>query len=320
MAEIFEAGSLDGLQQAVLQQRSNEIKTAFDQKRNFYYQVVNRYTEDFDTWAIVQKKVTEFDQQKYNSWNQQWNNAYRSNNHQVISNYFLQANGVFGEMDAFLQDNRPEPVHSVDVENLKDTMLKSIETDFISLKAEVSSEVKKGIGDVLDLKAELGLEKNYQTKIEAELKSSKLWRNTYIGLFVASLLLGPLILFATFFSSNFSGLSEYEKWFLRVAVTVTFVALTYFFFNQYRLYQLISLRYSHMNGFLGGGATFISQIIGSEDRDLKTQMNQKIAGLFMDLDDIYGLVRKDGHPMEKTADRLERVVKDAVSAAENKVS
>ena len=65
MTDIFEPGSLDGLNQNQLQQKSNEIKTSFDQKRNFYHQARNRHTEDFETWTELQKKVNEFDQHHY---------------------------------------------------------------------------------------------------------------------------------------------------------------------------------------------------------------------------------------------------------------
>ena len=260
------------------------------------------------------KKINEFEQQSFNPWNQQWANVFRTNNVQSISNHFENANAFFGVFDQYLSENRPKPTHSVDVENLKSTMLESIESDFISMKTEMLAEIRTGISEVLGLKAELGLEQNYQQKIDSELTKSIWWRNLYVVLFVVFLLLGPVVLFFTFFSNQVTALTEYEKWFIRIALGITLVALTYFFFNQYRLYQLISLRYSHMNGFLGGGATFVSQIIGSEDRALKAQMNREMASLFMDLNDIYGLVRKDNHPMDKTADRLEGVVKEAISS------
>jgi len=316
VSRLFEAGSLDGLAQNVLQQRSNELKSKYDQKRNFYHQYKNTYKE-YSSWLEVTDRLTEFDNTKWNPWNQQWGNTLRTNNYQAISQYFERAEVFFQEMDEYLDNHKPEPQHSIDVESLKAEMLRNIETDFLSLKSEMSSSINAGINNVLDLKAELGLEKNFQEKIVSELGTSRNWRNFYVFVFVLSLLLGPFLLLVTFFSNQFDALATTEKWVLRAAVTLTFFALTLFFFSQYKLYQLMSIKYSQMNAFLGGGASFITQMLDSENQTTKTQVNQKIANLFMELDDVYGLVRKDSHPVEASADRVERIVKEALAVGKN---
>lgn len=306
---IFEPEQLSGLQQQQLQQKAAEIKGRFDQKRNFYHQLRNNFT-DFESWEKTNNALMQFDSNKWNAWNQQWNNIYRQPNLQSFTNHLQAGNTLFQEMDATLAELAPEPVHSSEVETLKSNILNNIESDLIKLQSDVTREINSGIKDVLDLKAELGLEKNYQDKISAELTSSLAWRNFYMVAFVVAVIFAPVVLSVTFFGSIVDGFTQPEKWVVRAAIAVSFLVLTLFFFSQYKLYQLTSIRYSHMNGFIGGGASFISQIIGAENPATKTEINQKLAALFMELDDIYGLVRKDKHPVENALSRVENLIKD----------
>ncbi|BCO09336.1 hypothetical protein GF1_17120 [Desulfolithobacter dissulfuricans] len=300
--KIFDRKEIEDKSGPHLQQVSQQIKQRFDQKRAFYHQLRNQYFI-FDYWNELNRKIVEFDQ-KFNVWNQKWANIQRSNNAQQLIQYFEEGEKIYSEIDEFVESIVQRYKHSPDVEALKKEILHNIESDILRLKTEISSQVEKGIKNVLDLKAELGLQKNFQGNIEEELKKSVRHRNWFMAGFIISLMFIPFFVFSTFAMEYFKQYGEIERYVLRFGVAISVGFLSYFFYGQYRLYQLISLRYSHLHGFLGGGATFISQIIGTEDQELKKEINKKLAELFMELEDVFGLVKKNAHPADVSLDNV----------------
>ena len=51
--------------------------------------------------------------------------------------------------------------------------------------------------------------------------------------------------------------------------------LSYVLFQQFRLHQILHLKYTHLNNFLGGGATYINQLV-SQDGELKKDTSGEI--------------------------------------------
>jgi len=312
--ELFEEKEFEGKVGPQLQQLSQEIKQRFDQKRGFYHQLRNQYFV-IDSWNELNKKLIEFDQQKFNPWNQQWANIQRTNDPNQIIQYFKSGQKFYDEMDDFIKEITGNYTHSPEIESLKSEILRNIESDILEMKTDISAQVEKGINDVLGLKAELGLQKNFQENIDEELERSTKLRNIFLGSFIISLLSIPAFLFFSYTNHFLSDYTVIEKYTLRFTYTISAGFLSYFFFGQYRLYQLISLRYSHLNGFLGGGATFISQIIGTEDSEVKKEINKRLAELFMELEEVFGLVKKNSHPADISLDKAGKIIEQLTKLA-----
>lgn len=315
--KIFDKSELEGLNGAPLQQAAQEIKSRFDQKRGFYHQLRNQYFV-IEHWDDLNKKIVEFDRDKFNPWNQQWANHQRSSNTDQIINFFESAIPFYEEMDNYVSDITVKQTSNPEIEALKKEVLQHIENDILSLKADVTSKIDEGINNVLGLKAELGLEKNFGENITSELKAATTYRNRFMTAFIMAILSIPIFLFSTYYLEFFKNLKDIEVYSLRIGLTVSIAFLSYFAFSQYKLYQLICLRYSHLSGFLGGGATFISQLIGTENNDVKRDMNKKLAELFMELEDVFGLVKKNNHPAEISMDKLGKLLEQLTSLTQSK--
>lgn len=276
-----------------------------------YHQLRNQ-PSTVRAWRQVEDKIVEFDNVYYNPWNQRWAEIHRGNQEQQLIEYFAEGEKFYDDMDDFTLSVAIPRHDSVETESLKQEVIKNIENDFLSLKASISSQIETGINNVIGLKAEIGLQKNFKENIEAELKNSDRNKLVFLGLFVIAVFAIPSFFLSTVKLDIFKDLKDLDLIFLRSGVTVTLTVLSYFFFSQYRLQQLISLRYSHLYGFLGGGATYIGQIAGN-DEDIKKEINKKLAYLFMELDDVFGLVKKNGHPAEKSLEKVGEIIASAIN-------
>lgn len=303
---IFVENEFEGKNAAQAQQYATTVKQRFDQKRVRIHQFRTQYPMN-EFWNELNQTIVEFDNTKFNPWNQKWANINRANNIQQFKDYFTQGNNLFIEIDEYLL-NLPIPdENSQEIESLKSEVISKIESDFINLKNEVSLQINEGINKLVGLNAELGLEKNFKTNIESDLKKSNIHRYSFLAGFVLSVLIIPIFLACTFILDSFMSLEYIELLLLRFGVTLSLAVLSYFCFSQYKLYQLISLRYSHLFGFLGGGATFINQLIGG-DNDSKDIVNKRMAELFMELEMLNGQVKENQHPVEMTIDKAIEVV------------
>ncbi|MGM0609296.1 MAG: hypothetical protein ACQESP_12880 [Candidatus Muiribacteriota bacterium] len=293
---IFNPTELNDKEGTDLQQTAIEIKQRFDQRRQRYNLIKNSLVLN-DSWDELNQELIKFEKNNFQTWNKKWNNVHRQNNLQIYKNFFQEGEELFKNFDEYISNVPIQQSHSEEVEALKADMLSHIETDLLEMKTHLTRQIESGINDLIGLKAELGLTKNYKENISDELEKSNRHQKNFMIVFIASLIIIPAFLFSTFYFDFFTVMEYKELMLIRIASTVPLALLSYFFYTQYRLYQLISLKYTHLNGFLGGGATFIAQLIDSED-DVKKDINKKLAELFMELDDISSLIKKGKHPIE----------------------
>jgi len=298
---IYKGTEFEGLSGAHIQQQTHLIKQKFDQKRARYHQLRNFYPMH-DKWDELNEKIIEFDNSIFNPWNQKWSQLQRSADISQLDIFFKEGNKLFDEMEAYISSI---PVHSGssnEVESLKKEIMSRIESDIINLKTAISVQIEEGIKQLVGLNAELGLEKNFKANIEKDLEKANYHRYGFLGAFILTVVCIPIFLASTFFSESISELAYIEIVTLRVGVTISLAILSYFFFSQYKIYQLISLRYSHLFGFLGGGATFINQLIGGDAKS-KEDVNKKMAELFLELEMLNNQVKSSSHPVEMTMDK-----------------
>jgi len=310
--KLFNGDEFEGKAGTQLQQTAQLIKQKFDQKRNRYHQLRNQIIIGYD-WDELNEKIIEFDNNYFNPWNQKWNTIYRTNNAIQLKAFFEEGVKFFDEMDEYINSLKSIQSNSEEVEALKSEIIQHIEKDILDLKTTISSEIEKGINDLIGLKAEWGLQKNFKENIDTELETAMKFRFRFMAGFMATLLFIPPFVLSTYHFEMFKNIGTIELYVLRVGITISLGLFSYFLYSQYKLYQIICLRYSHLQGFLGGGATFISQIIGSENSELKQDINKKLAELFMELEHVFGFAKKSSHPVEisieKTGELLDKIAK-----------
>ena len=182
-----------------------------------------------------------------------------------------------------------------------------MEQDILNLKTDVTTEITKGIKNVLDLKAELGLYQNFSENINQELSTNSTRKNWFLFGFIISLCIIAIGLTVSFFNDNIQIWDLANRIAVKLGLSVPLGFLSYFFFSQYKLHQIISLKLSHLNGFLGGGASYLGQLT-DQDPDAKKDTNKKLAHMFMNLDDIMTNAKEQKHPTELTYESISKEV------------
>jgi hypothetical protein len=297
----YNIDEIKDLQGAPLQQKGQEIKQRFDFRRNFYHNLRNNIfnTED---WNRLNQAIIDFDKNSYNPWNTEWNTILRAPTAAAFNTFFTKGINMFAALENKVGDIRPYKIeyqNSEEVEFLKKDLFRKIEEDFITLKSDIQIQINNGIDNLLNLKAELGLHQNFSENLRKVKKTSFITKYTYFCTFILSLVGIGAFIFGSFFIDKINTLEIFEKISLRIGVTISLGFLSYFLFNQFKLYQLMHLKYIHLDNFLGGGATYITQIIGQDD-ELKKNTNQRLADMFMEIDDMTSTIKKMKHPTEFT--------------------
>lgn len=306
---IFKPEELSDLQPGTteLQKKSQLIKQRFDYRRNAYHTYRNNITE-FDTWAELNDKLNQFDQTQFNVWSQKWATIQRTNNLNQIINFFEEGNKLFKPLEESFTNIRPSFIGTEEIERIQTDILTKVEQDILNLKTDVLTEVNKGIKNVLDLKAELGLFQNFSENINAELKSNDIRKNWFLFAFILSLCFIAIGLITTFFYDSIKNWDLSNRIAIKLTISIPMGFLSYFFFCQYKLHQIITLKLSHLNGFLGGGASYLGQLT-DQDPETKRETNKNLAQMFINLDDIMTNVKNQKHPTEITFDSISKEIK-----------
>ncbi|WP_036380060.1 hypothetical protein [Muricauda sp. MAR_2010_75] len=315
---IYDKSELEGLNGASLQQMANEIQQRFAQKRSYFHQIRNSPFITNDNWNELNKKIVEFDTTQFKAWNQQWSNVSRQQNLNSYINHFDKGVEIFGELEDLVNDISPKFEHSESVEALKEEILTKVDNDINSLASEIKKQVEDGIQDLVALKAEYKLQDTFAESVKAQKTNSEKQKNRFFNLFVSSVILIPLMVLSSFLIPKVNDLEIWFQWSIRLLVSITLGILSVFLYNQYKIYHLIHLKYSHLYNFIGGGATFVAELVGLEE-SLKKEFNKKVANMFIDIDDILMSIRKAKHPSENLSETssktLDSVMKNVTELA-----
>lgn len=302
MEYLYNEEDLEGLSGTKLQQKSQEIKQRFDQRRSYFHTLRNNIS-DVEQWTELNNKIIEFDKNKFTPWNQQWNNIYRSNNVNTIKNHFSNGVTIFQDFESEVSEIKPQYLNSDEVESLKEEVLNRIDGDMLTLKNDITEQIGKGIQDLLDLKSELGLQKNFADNLKIVRTSSNKTKNIFLGGFILSLLLIASFLVYSYNLDFIQNLDTYEKILVRIGAVSSLAILSYVLFQQFRLHQILHLKYTHLDNFLGGGATYINQLV-SQDGELKKATNKRLTEMFMEIEDTIGNAKQIEHPSDKYSKTL----------------
>lgn len=297
--------------------KANAIKANFNEKKGFYSKL-GETPAAITFWLDYKETFTLFSSE-FSALERDWHSALNSKNKHVLADYFEKVSNLFGAFQIYLEDKMPNETRSGDIEKIKQEVLldfeekskkvsEKIESSINELSSHLKERVDAGIRDILDLKSELGLAKNFGSQISSELESSGRQKRIFFSLFVATLLCIPLLVFLSSYLESMLNIASINGGIIKFSISISMLFLSYFFFSQYKIYQMINLRYIHLMGFIGGGATFIAQLIESENEELKIEINRKLAHLFMGLDDILGLIRRNKHPSEASLEKITNVL------------
>ena len=118
----------------------------------------------------------------------------------------------------------------------------------------------------------------------------------------------PLGILLALYLINKSALAEQGIW-IHVSVGIPLTVLSMFLFNQYRVYQLMFLKYSHLSNFIGGGAAFIKKLM-ELDPDNSQGVDNKLANMFIDNDDLMSSIKKIKHPTEGVVEGINKMLQN----------
>ncbi|MBI6118322.1 hypothetical protein [Salegentibacter maritimus] len=314
MEYLYSEEEFENLNGTALQQKVQEVKQRFDYRRSYFHTLRNNVS-DIDQWTDLNNKILDFDRNKLQPWNQQWNNIYRSNDKQAIKNYFKQGSKFFQEYEENVGNIKPQYLSTDEIEALKENVLNRIDEDMVTIKNEITEQVNKGIQDLLDLKSEMGLQKNFAENLKIVRTNSNSTKYIFLGGFILSLVLIGVFLVYSYNLDFIQNLEPYEKILIRLGTVSTLGILSYVLFQQFRLHQILHLKYTHLDNFLGGGATYISQLV-SQDGELKRSTNKRLTEMFMEIEDTMGTAKQIEHPNDKYA----KTINSTLETVLNKVN
>jgi hypothetical protein len=301
--KIFDSNEFDNLGPLQVQQKAQVIKQRFDMRRSMYHSMRNLQPLDFDKWNTLNRIVVEFDKNHYTSWNNQWRSLQSQQNSQAFIKYFNEGKEYYREIETFVKSINPPVEHSQEVEQLKEEILSEINHEISTLTANVNDQIKKGIQDLIDLKAEFKLQTKFADNIKSLKDVAARSQKTFLIAFISSLILISTALISTFLIGPIAKLELVSQYAIRIAIALPLGFFSYFLFSQYKVYQVINFKFTHLDNFIGGGATFISELIGV-DETTKKETNKKLANMFMDVDDIIGHIRRMQHPTDASLDAV----------------
>jgi len=311
--EIYKIEEFDNLNGPQIQQLGNTIYQRFSQKRNYYHQIRNNQIISPQQWDELNKVITEFDT-KFNNWNRTWANIARQQNSQSFIGFFNQISPDFKKIDDLLEKIRPKYEHSESVEELKKEIISKVDSDLANLANNFQMQITEGIQNLIDLKAEYKLQDTFAVSIKKEKDAANKERKIYLGSFILSVISIPIFLLISFSIERLNQLDISLQWSVRVTISITLGLLSLFFFNQYKVSRLILLKYTHLNNFIGGGATFISELIGLNE-DTKRDVNKKLADMFIEIDDLMNIIRRSKHPSERAIDSANKLINSVTKSA-----
>lgn len=306
MEYIYTPEELENISGNALQQKAQEIKQRFDFRRSYFHTLRNSIS-DIEEWTKLNESLILFDKNHFSTWSKQWNNILRSGNVKTFQSYFDSALSFFQDLEDEVASIKPQYLNSDEIEGLKEEVLKRIDEDMVSLKNEMLEQINAGITNVLDLKSELGLQKNFADNLKEVRRVSNITKYCFLGAFIISLISIAFFLVFSYKLDYIQSLEFYEKILVRLGTVSSLAVLSYFLFQQFKLHQILHLKYTHLDNFLGGGATYINQLV-SQDGELKKTTNKKLTEMFMEIDDMIGNAKQVQHPTDKYSESLKQTL------------
>ncbi len=317
MYEIFDEEEFNNLTEAEKRSKAQSIQQLFIQRRSNYHQIRNQ-TLDLQAHKTISEAIIDFDT-KFSAWNNQTQQTVRQNNINQIVSQFQSGNELFRPMEElyhnFLIEGIPYGFGIKDfVSNIEEKfsrkyedMLEHSRKTQAALKEELLNKISEGIDDVLNLKNELKITGTFKERIEKQLTDSPQKAKTYFGWFIASVVLLCILLVGSFFIPSLKSLEWYASLALRASVALPIFWISQTLYNNYKYYRVAEMKYDHLDRLLGGGASEITRMI--DDHEAKALAYHRLSELFLDIQDLTGIVSSDKHPTQKSLNEATEMIK-----------
>lgn len=252
-------------------------------------------------------------QHAQNNFNNQWNQAFNSKNVEQVK---LMLKGYYD----YLVHIENEILNNESIKNEfygplrpgEEAIFTHIKESFDRMNSTATSEINKGIENVLNLKSSLNLTGSFKDEINTNFKSVDF---KYSGLFWAQIV---LILFAFGFAVYFAIHVNYENpnfWqiiTIKLLVAIPLLAIWGFLNSEFRITRIEYLKIKHMQSLVNGGATAVPQMV-NESNEAKLDALSKIANSFVDLEHTLNAVNRNQNKnsnvdLNKVLDIAEKVI------------
>lgn len=202
---------------------------------------------------------------------------------------------------------------------LKEDISKHLESSLAEHTKSINSKYDTEMNKLLKWKNEKELEVSFGENIKNLKLNSPKKAVIYLTVFIFVISLIPILfVFQDFLPIYRNSLFNWGNLITKLSLTLPIGFLSKILFSQYKLNTLMSLKYTHLYNFLGGGATHLSQLVG-DDNDAQKEINQKITRMFLEIDDMMNVIIKQNHPAEDSLKILTDSV-DKISDTVVKVS
>ncbi|TGK77694.1 hypothetical protein EHQ24_18835 [Leptospira noumeaensis] len=286
--KIFEDTEFQHKSPSQILSTANQIKMKFDNRKLVYYNQRNELS-NLKYWIEYNEILNEWEKD-YNNWNKKWPQTSQTQNINTYNAYFIDGNELFEKIDTkfneiFSKFNFEKTYTS------QSTVIDGIKNDLELIKESFTDKVNQGIEKILNIKSELELEGDFGKSISSNKKSSMIGKWFFFTLFLATLIGYGLTISLIQFQDYFKALDNFDKIAFRISISIPFALIIYFFWTQYKFYNILSLRYSHLSSFIGGGISHLNQLLINYP-NLQEQTTSKITNLFTDISDILNLINK----------------------------
>lgn len=307
---LFVRTELDNIPPNQLPATSLIIKQRFDYRFNAYNQMRAWFpVNPVDAWRQFNDALNRFQQTSLNPWNQKWNQINNNQDKNVVANYFEEGVRLFQPIeDLVAKYFQPFPFPESDhIRQFKEATLKEVRDELLGMKSELLTEFNKGINSLVQLKSELQLTGNFSDNISSQLKTAKAKSRSFFIWFIISLVVLAALLLLPFAIPSVEAMPWYFQLAVRLSIVFPIGFICHFLFNHYKFYKLAEIKYSHLNSFLGGGATHLTQLIQGNDQ-LKNEAFQKLSDMFLRIDDLMHAIDFKADPSTKTIKRVVELV------------
>ncbi|HEY1027843.1 MAG TPA: hypothetical protein VGE28_09475 [Pseudomonas sp.] len=293
--------------EAAFLEHAQDSKAKFDKKKAYLATLITS-PNLLQHWDEATERLKKFDED-YKAWNLNYSKAIQTKLQIPIADILSSGQKLLEDLQSYFESIIPNETRSNDIERLKSEIMSEIERKIEQLSVSIDEKVTTGLNNIINLKAEIGLAGNFGDNLMKELESATKSKDSFIKIFVGAILSIPLSIII--FESLYPGDNQIFSTTVKLGLAASFGFFSYFAFSQYKLYQLLTFRYKHLIGFLGGGATFIGQLVDGDDIELRSEINQKMASLFMSIDDVLGLIKRNKHPAEFSAEKAIKLFESA---------
>ncbi|MDM5264508.1 hypothetical protein PF327_09900 [Sulfurovum sp. XTW-4] len=315
--KIFDEETFATLTQTEQQQQLKTIQVTFHYRRANYNQLRNEIV-DIERFIELSNRLVKFEEE-FGPWNQKLQTAINNKNIAQAITFFKEGNTIYEPMEKFYIEILPEALTSgfslkslaTQLESTFNTkaneLLEQQKKDIKAIQTQINEKIQNGIDDVLNLKNELKITGTFKERIETQLSGAPEKVKLYFILFIVSVILLSVLLVSSFFIDTLKDLEWYASLAVRASIALPLFWISQTLYSNYKFYRVAEMKYDHLDRLLGGGVSEITRMI--DDPEAKSAAYHKLSELFLDINDLSGIVASEKHPTHKSIAEATEIIK-----------